>query len=182
MRMTHTALVALIGLVAAASASASDAKVDVPRDPGRAATLKDGFASQEELIRRLLDALENKDADALRRLRVTETEYREILIPGHVPPGQPPRELTKQWRDYAWANLDTASNYYLEKLIDEFGGKALAMKDVRFEEGVQQYAGYKAYKGPVVTVKDDDGQEKALRTGSIVEIDGKLKFVGYNHD
>lgn len=146
-----------------------------------ASELRDGAPSQRELIDRMLHALKIKDADALRRLRLSESEYREIVIPGHVPPGSPPRRLTDEG-SYAWANLSTRSYAFELVLLREFGGHDLTVKDISFAEGEKQYAGYKAYRQLSLTVTEADGTERELRTGSIAEIGGKFKFISFIRD
>jgi hypothetical protein len=64
-------------------------------------TLGGGASSPEELAQRLLDALEREDLDALRRLRVTESEYKDIILAGTAA-GQPARTLRPDVADYAW--------------------------------------------------------------------------------
>lgn len=141
-----------------------------------------GAASTEELVEAMLDALRRKDRDALRRLRVTEAEYRAIILPGRVEPGQPPRALTPQWQDYAWANLESRSHYHELRLLEEFGGHALRVKSLDFVDGTKAYAGYTAYRQLRLVVRDQHGEERELRTGSVVERGGRYKFMSFIRD
>lgn len=141
-----------------------------------------GAGSERELIDELLQALQQKDRDALRRLRVTEAEYENVIVPGHVPPGDRPRSLTPEWRDYAWRNLETRSHYHELRLLEEFGGRTLAVKDVQFEQGEERYGGYTAHKQLRLKVQDGDGTERELRTGSIAEVAGQYKFISFIRD
>jgi hypothetical protein len=71
--------------------------------PGPPDQLVNAVPSEEQLIDRFLGALERKDADALRRLRVTELEYTQILMPGGVPEGRPLKPSpSKALADLAW--------------------------------------------------------------------------------
>ena len=143
----------------------------------------DGAASsQRDLVDALLRALQRKDEHALRRLRVTEAEYRDVIIPGTVPPGQPPRSLTAAWKDYAWANLNDRSTAYERLLIAEYGGQDLTVEEVGFEDGEQRYAGYTAYRQLRLKLRNADGVERELRTGSVVEVAGKYKFISFIRD
>jgi hypothetical protein len=174
----------MIGLVAGtASAVAGDGPADLSHTPERSCGgLTGGAQSTRQLVDELLRALRASDEDALRHLRVTEAEYRNLVIPGHVPPGEPPRPLTPEWRDYAWANLEGRSHYHELRLLHEFGGEALTVKAIRFENGEKQYAGYKAYSQLRLTVQDGDGKERELRTGSIAQIGGTFKFISFIRD
>lgn len=173
----------LIGSVAlAVMVSISEAANPPTPSPRPRPGLEDGAGSTQALIDSFLRALNAKDATALRGLRVTETEYRNLIIPGHVPPGQPPRPLTPEWRDYAWGNLQTRSHYNELRLLQEFGGRELVVKDVQFEGGEKRYAGYRAYSQLHLTVQKPDGETRELRTGSIAEIGGKFKFISFIRD
>jgi hypothetical protein len=145
-------------------------------------TIEGGAGSQQELVDRLLQALKDRDGNALRRLRVSESEYLDIVVAGYVEPGQPRRELTASWRQYAWANLVTRSEQYELRMLREFGGRDLTVTNVSFEEGEKEYAGYRAYRQLRLTVVDAKGTEQQLRTGSIAEVDGKFKFISFIRD
>ncbi len=160
------------------------------RDPGGgsgavasvAGTFEGGARSERELIDDFLKALETKDEHALRRLRVTEAEYRDIIIPGNVDPGQPPRVMAANWTDYAWLNLNDRSTVHEQRLLAEDGGRPLTLESVRFEGGQRQYAGYTAHKQLRLKVRDASGTEREVRTGSIAEVAGKFKFISFIRD
>jgi hypothetical protein len=147
-----------------------------------AGTFEGGANSQRELVDELLQALERKDAHALRRLRVTEAEYRDIIIPGNVDPGQPLRVMAANWTDYAWANLNDRSTVHEQRLLFEDGGRPLTLESVEFEGGEKRYAGYTAYRQLRLKVRDASGKERELRTGSIAEVAGKFKFISLIRD
>lgn len=145
-------------------------------------TIEGGAGSQQELVDRLLQALKDKDGNALRRLRVSESEYLDIVVAGYVEPGQPRRQLAESWKQYAWANLATRSEQYELRMLQEFGGRDLTVTDMSFEEGAKQYAGYRAYRQLRLTVVDATGAKQQLRTGSIAEVDGQFKFISFIRD
>ena len=144
-------------------------------------TVHDGAPSKEALIDRFLQALRDKDLDALRRLRLSESEYREIVMPGHVPVGQPHRNWPEDIKDYAWKSLNTKCFYLERALVSEYGGHAYEVKETRFEQGVEQYDTYVGYKQLRLRLQNGD-QEVEIATGSIAEIDGQFKFVSYIRD
>jgi hypothetical protein len=131
-----------------------------------------GAVSKAELVAHLLDALERNDADTLRRLRLTESEYKGIILPGHYP---------SEVSDFAWQTLNTKSLYYERYLLTEFGGRHYELQDVRFERGTADHAGYSAHKQLRLSLTHE-GSPVELATGSIVEVRGRYKFASFIRD
>jgi len=178
MNKTVTGLVVLLcgGLFAACVGTTPDA-------PTPRSGLVDAAPSATALVDRLLAALAAKDPDALRRLRVTEAEYREILLPGSVPEGQPLRRPSQAFGDFAWGRLDTKSNYYEQYLLAQYGGRPLTLKTVAYEKGEGRFANYTVHRQLRLALEDETtGAEVQLATGSIVEVAGAFKFASYVKD
>lgn len=167
------------GVIAAGGSEAPRGIVTASTGSG---ALEGGARSQRALIDDLLQALRNKDGHALRRLRVTEAEYRDVIIPGNVPPGQPRRDLAAAWKEYAWANLDDRSTVHEHRLLADYGGQDLRVEEVSFEEGGQEYAGYTAHRQLRLKLRNSEGTERELRTGSIAEVAGTFKFISFIRD
>ena len=144
-------------------------------------TLRDAASSKEELARWLLEALEKRDLQALRRLRVTESEYKDVILVGSVEPGQPLRNYPPDVADYAWKTLNTKSLYYERYLLAQVGGKTIEYKDMSFAKGVADYATYRAYRQLRLAVLEN-GSPGELATGSIAEVGGRYKFISYIRD
>jgi hypothetical protein len=158
-------------------------RAEVERTSVRPATLSHAFASADTLIHQFLRALEKDDPDALRRLRVTETEYREIILPGSVREGQPLRHYRKDIADYAWSSLDTRSWYHEQALLQGYRGRRFTVKSVEYDKGVGRYANHTAYRQLRLTLEEPEtGTEVRLGTGSIVEIAGRFKFISFIND
>jgi hypothetical protein len=173
----------LLGLVTLASGMPVLGRTDQVPEPGPLRTLEDSEPSAERLIDQFLGALARKDLGALHRLRVTETEYREILMPTSVPEGQPLRRPSKEFADLAWGLLDEKSRYYERSLLLEYGGRQLRLKDVSYAKGEKTFAGYRAREQLRLTLEDMiSGSEVGLATGSIVEVAGRYKFVSFIRD
>ena len=168
---------ALAFTVALGRATATEAPTD------GIAQLRYAAPSQDALIRRALRALGEKDARTLRLLRVTESEYRNIILPSTVPPGSPPRHYRDDVSDFFWRLLDTKSAMYEQYLLNTVGGRGLSrVKDRQYAKGKTQYAGYTAYKQVRLVVEDGSGQQEEMATGSIVEIGGRFKFMSFIRD
>ena len=146
-------------------------------------TLAHAESSADDLIHKLLEALAKKDPDALRRLRVTEAEYREILLPGNVPEGQPLHPPSKELADLAWGLIATKSPYYEAVMLKNLGGLELEVESVDFEDGVKRYANHVLHRHLRLRLKDAaTGSHLELQTGSIVEIAGRYKFASFIAD
>ncbi len=153
----------------------------VPR-PDRVRLDRAAAPTLDALLDRLLAALERKDADALRRLRVSRREYVKIIMPGFVPPGTEPRLIAPSENDFWWSMLDTKSKYSELAILSQFGGRRYSVKDITFLKGSEDYAWYTAHKRILLTLQDDDGAETTLQMGSVVEANGEFKFVSYTRD
>jgi hypothetical protein len=173
----------IIGLVMLTGTTSVFGTIDQIPEAGPVRALENAEPSAEQLIDRFLDALARKDLDALHRLRVTETEYREILMPTSVPEGQPTRRPSKELADLAWGLIDEKSRYYEASLLLHFGGLPLRVKDLSYDKGEKRFAGYSARQQLRLLLEDEStGAELELGTGSIIEVAGHYKFVSFIRD
>jgi len=140
--------------------------------------LRDGGTSVQQLVEKLLVALKQNDEGALRNLRVTEDEYREIILPGSVEPGKPPRQLVEDWIEFGWNSLEEKNRHAERAMLDRLGGKDLTLRRVTFE-GERRYAGYTAYRLPRLQLSNPGAEDLSIETGSIAEVDGRYKFIGF---
>jgi hypothetical protein len=163
---------------AAGAASAETGTATQPT-PDR---LTGGASSLDELVARFLEALGRRDRDALEGLRVTEAEYRSIIVPGSVAPGAPPQVLSEAGLEYFWGEMSQKSAAHREAILEHFGGRPFTPVRHSFEKGIREFAGYKAYGRLRVVLRDPQGAESELRTGSIVERDGRFKFATFIRD
>lgn len=172
-------LLSALALAAMVATSAGPARsaIEHPRAP-----VSQGAASVDELIGRFLRALETGDREALRATRVSRAEYLRIIVPGHVPPGAPPKRMSSLLRRWAWDHLNTRSMYYESLFLNSYGGRKLTLDRFEYREGVREYAGYTAYRQLGLFVRDAEGEEHEVRTGSIAEINGKYKFISFIRD
>jgi hypothetical protein len=143
---------------------------------------RDGAASPDELIAEFLDALANKDAKALRRLRVDREEYVDLILRGNVAVGEPLRSWPDDVNEYWWSVLHTKSVYYEANILAGYGGHHYRLKHYEWTKGTKEYATYVAYKQIQITVEDEQGEERVIRTGSIAEVNGRCKFISFIRD
>jgi hypothetical protein len=138
--------------------------------------------SIEALLDRLLHALEARDVEALHRLRVTESEYRTFFLPGSVKEGQPLQIFPDRESEFFWQFMNTKSVYTAQALLQNFGGHAYRLKDVKYRKGHRTYALFEAWGDPVLTLETDDGHKAEMEIGSIVNVRGQYKFMAFNSD
>jgi hypothetical protein len=144
--------------------------------------LSGGASSVDELLAKFVAALEANDGAALEALRVDETEYRKIIMPGSVKPGQPPQKLSAAADQYFWESLDTKSRYGGRALLAGYHGRKYRVTDVTWIKGVDEYAWYRCYDRLQLTMVDEGGEEHMLDTGSVADVDGRFKFISYIRD
>ena len=185
MRRILTALALLAAFppfALAAKAASSEGKASI-RPTAPPPRLQNAAPSIDALIERFLTALEKKDEAALRHLRINEAEYRQIILPGSVPPGTPRRHYREDVTEYFWGTMNGKSAGYEKYLIDEVGGRGYTkVKSVSYHKGETRYAGYTAYKQLRLVVEDAAGEEHEIRTGSIADLDGQYKFISFIRD
>lgn len=174
------AAIAVLAAALAVGACGAGATAEAPQ-PARvpARSFAGGAPSVDALLDQFLAALAANDEQALHRLRVDEAEYREIIIPGTVPPGESPRRVSAQPQEFFWRLLDTKSRDFGYLLLQEFGGHAYRRTALAFTEKSRPYAWYTAHGQVRLIVQDAEGRERVLRTGWIAEAGGTFKFIGF---
>lgn len=181
-RLVAAALCAAAALGAPSARGSVAAEAKVPAAPAPVERVTGGASSLDELVERFLAALRAGDADALEALRLTRDEYVHLVMPGHVPPGQPPQALSPEAAEYFYDVMDTKSRHFRTALLTRFGGRPLELHEITFEKGVAQYAGHRSHKRTALWLREADGSLVELRTGSVVERDGRFKFASYIRD
>lgn len=144
--------------------------------------LEGGAASPEALADQLLEALAANDEAALQRLRVSESEYRRIIVPGTVTAGSPPRAAEPAATDFFWRMLDAKSHDFARQLLSELGGKHLTRREIRFTKGTHSFAGYTAHGQLRVAATDESGAPYIVRSGTIAQVGDRYKLIGLNWD
>lgn len=140
----------------------------------RGPRLSGGAPSAWELAQRVLQALKDRDPNALQALRVTETEYKE-----HVFPEFPEAKGTIPV-EFHWFHLNVRSLNGLDDAILRYGGLDFELLDVLPTKGVTQYATYELWNKVELVVGLPDGSIDQIRVfGSLVHMDGVWKILGF---
>jgi hypothetical protein len=164
------------------SKQASEAAVITAAQAARQSFLTDGRPSVDTLMDEFIQALTKKDKDALTKLRVSKTEYVDLIVPGTVPVGQPPRMVSEQPKEYYWNLLDTKSHYYADNLVGQFGGRSYRSHQLKFSRPTMEYAWYRAVGQVRLELEGEDDKTYHLLTGWLAEVDGKYKFISYEYN
>jgi hypothetical protein len=150
--------------------------------PAQATALRNGAPSMDVLLAQFIDALAARDRNALRRLRVDEREYLDVVMPGSIEPGKERRRFPDEKAKYFWDVLNEKSTFGEIALLNNFGGRKFTVQGVDWAKGVRQFDGYKGYAQLRLTVRDETGAAHEIDTGSVAEIGGRYKFVSYIRD
>lgn len=142
--------------------------------------LQNGASSVDELLDRFLAALEKEDMASLNGLRVTKSEYLDIIVPGTVEKGKPPRQISEKPKEYFWGTMDFKAREFAKILTQRYGGRHYSRHQLRYTDPPKEYAWYNAW-GQVRLDLTSGEEDKVyhLETGWIVEVDGQYKFMSF---
>lgn len=173
--------VLVTAMVVAREAPPAPSAAVVPAPPTRSTRFPQGSRNLDELVNRFLATLAGRDKAGMHALRVTEDEYRQVIVPGNVEPGEVPQETRNDVTDYFWGVLNAKSLLYELDLFERFGGRRLKLVRVD-HSGEHTYAGFKSFRRIRLTMEDEQGSEVEIATGSVAQVDGHLKFISYIRD
>ena len=171
--LTTVGVILMAVSIAVAQAGASGGSSAQPK-------LTNSASSIDALLDAFQKALDARDEQALHRLRVTEQEYCDIIIPGTVKPGEAPRTVAPTPSAFWWSMINQKSEDTARMFLERFGGHKTKRIAVTFSKGTREFAWYKAHGDVRLTLEDEQGRQRELHTGAIAEIDGQFKFIGFN--
>ena len=124
----------------------------------------------------MLSALEQRDADALRAVALSEGEFREHIWP-ELPAARPERNLPFS---YVWGDLHQKSDAALASTLAEYGGHRFELVSVRAAGETTQYSSFLVRRQTELTVREESGDTRQLRLfGSLLEKDGVFKVFSF---
>lgn len=137
--------------------------------------LASAYPSADALARRFLAALDRKDTESIKSLRVTKQEFCD-----YVWPELPSSRLPNVSCDFAWDQATLNSLSGLSEMLNNHEGKRYEFISLRFAKGTESYPSYKVHKETWLRVRDENGKEQELRLfGSMLEMDGKYKLFSF---
>lgn len=144
-----------------------------------ATVLVGGNTSRDALVRRFVRALAANDTNELRAMVMQGREFADLYYldsPYSRPPYQQPPS-------FAWRMIQDPSTGGLSKLLKRLGGKPMTFVSERCDPRTLHEGRSTRYAGCLVRVIGDRGDTATRRYfGSIVERDGRFKFLSYTND
>jgi hypothetical protein len=166
-----------------ATTSAAAADVPVASIEGELATFRSGLNSQprtlsgaptrDSLVRLFELALAKRDTAGLDRLRLTREEFAYLYFPDSKM-SRPPYELGPE---VMWMQIQSQSDKGLRRLVAKYGSAKLRIAALECQPLDRQSAIVIHQCGVRVKQARDSSVQQLF--GSIIERDGRFKFVGY---
>ncbi|MEP6729253.1 MAG: hypothetical protein ABJE10_01380 [bacterium] len=147
--------------------------------PGDSATtFKGASPSRDALVRRFVHALVANDTADLQSMAVHGREFADLYYPEspytHAPYRQSPA--------LAWSLIQNPSTSGLTRLVRRLGGKPMTYVGHKCDPKVLHEGHNTRYAGCLLTIADAGGVTVTKRYfGSIIERDGKYKFMSYTN-
>jgi hypothetical protein len=145
--------------------------------PDSATTLTGAATSLDELVARFIATLETRDTASLRRMALTAAEFAYLYYP-HTQFTAHPYEMSPQ---LVWFQLENYGSKGLNRALDRFGGRSLAVSGYDCESAVMQGPN-RLSGGCVLHVMEESGSARSVSLfGIILERDGLFKFISYGN-
>ena len=134
-----------------------------------------GPPSQDSLIRLFVTALANGDTAGLDRLQLTREEFAFLYYP-ESRMARPPYELGPE---LMWTQIASRRDRGLRRLVAAYGGRKLRIEELKCQPPQRENAVVIHQCG----MRPPGEGEATVRQlfGSIIERDGRFKFVGYSN-
>lgn len=138
------------------------------------------FDSPEALARVVLEAIRTEDVETLKRLPLTEDEFRLHVWP-KLPASRPERGVPFE---YAWGELSQKSRSAIAASFSRYKGRRLELLSLGFKGEATDYGDFVLHGEPELQVKDavSGGVLSLSLFGSVVEWKGKYKLFSYVTD
>lgn len=141
--------------------------------------LSSGADSRDELVAKIVQALEAQDTLAFEDLAVNRAEWAWLYFPTDVL-SEPPYELPPS---LAWFQLQETNRKGVLRALRELGGHRLAYQACTCSEAPSLEGKNRVWTGCRVTLRRDDGDPVALRLfGAILERGGRFAVLSYDND
>jgi hypothetical protein len=156
--------------------------VAVPTIASQLATFRSGMtppgslagpSSRDSLVRLFERALAKRDTVALQHLQITREEFAFLYYPDSKM-GRPPYELDP---DVMWMQIQSQSDRGLRRLVAKYGGGKIRIRGLECLAPEPQNAVLLHQCG--VRTSAVVGSAPGQLFGSIIEREGRFKFVGY---
>jgi hypothetical protein len=141
-------------------------------------SLQHAAASRDALVREFLKAVSASDTVALNRLVLDRSEFAYLYYPTAAiskPPYEAPPQLL-------WGQILQASNDGLPRVLARAAGQSLTLSRVACADSIVSEGANRLHNACTVTVSIGRGAPVEARWfGTIIERDGRFKFIGYGN-
>ena len=121
--------------------------------------LANTYDTVDHLVREVLAAFASRDEARLRRLALTEDEFRRHVWPS-LPAARPERNLPFS---YVWGDLHQKSNNRLRANLSAHGGRSYQVQRITFSSGTSEYGGFRVHRDALLAVRDSAGTDHEVR-------------------
>lgn len=144
-----------------------------------ATTLAGGTLSRETLVRKFITALETNDSSTLREMLLTASEFADLVYP-ESPYTHPPY---RQSPALVWNQIRNPSSSGLTRLLRRIGGTQLKYVSHSCAQKPERQGANVIWADCAVRLVDQDRNTTRQRLfGSVIERDGRFKFVSYSNE
>lgn len=140
--------------------------------------LSGGATSREALVRRFVRAIARRDTTSVRALVLSRAEFAYLYYP-HSPFTRAPH---KQMAGLVWFLAQANSSKGITRAFQRLGGQPLGYGGHRCNVRPKRQGPNLIWEDCVVRLVDGDAHAELRLFGSIIERDGRLKFVSYAND
>lgn len=137
--------------------------------------LEGGESSREALVRAWADAMERQDTARLVALHLTRAEFAYLYFP-ESPYAAPPARTPP---DFLWFQFRENSEKGLNRAVRRLAGEPLGVEGVRCPEAPRPHGRSLLHEGCTVRRRTVEGAVEQRLFGTILERDGRFKFVSY---
>lgn len=129
----------------------------------------------DELVKRVVAALESNDQQALNVLSIDQSEFKK-----YVWPTLPAQSGSNSSADMYYPTFQKVSQVGISEAASALAGKKWDVVKVSLESPKKKGKGYQVFGSPLITLRDNAGKEASVRlVGGLLERDGVYKVTSF---
>jgi hypothetical protein len=140
--------------------------------------LSGGAPTRDALVRRFVRAVEQRDTAAVRAMVLSRAEFAYL----YYPDSPFTREPHKQMAGLVWFFTQANSSKGVTRAFNRLGGQPLAYRGHQCNVRPKRQGPNRLWEDCVVRLGQGNTDAELRLFGSIIERDGRLKFVSYAND
>ena len=139
-------------------------------------SLAQSTGTADDLVKRVVSALAANDQPALSKLSIDQSEFKKYVWPTLA--AQMSGSNTSA--DKYYVTYQKVNQVGVTEATTELAGKKWEVVKVSLEPAKKKGKEYQLFGSPLITLRDDGGQEKSVRlVGGLLELDGAYKVTSY---